>query len=59
MWPARKSAWKWVRNTWRIAYPPASASARYWSMSRCGSTTTAVFVRSSVIMYDACERHAR
>ncbi len=59
MWPATKSAWKCVRKTCLIVYPPALASARYWSMSRCGSTTAAVFVFSSVIMYEACDRHAR
>ena len=59
MWPATTSAWKCVRNTCLMVYPPAAASARYWSTSRWGSTTAAVFVFSSVIMYDACERQAR
>jgi hypothetical protein len=28
--PTSKSAWKWVRKTWRISRPNFSVSTRYW-----------------------------
>ncbi len=49
MWPETKSAWKWVLMTPTISKPCSSASERYSSMSRRGSTTTAFLEVSSPI----------